>query len=86
MDKTKVCTHLLDELSNYLDGDASQAVCDEIELHLLNCTDCRVVVDTLRQTIRLYHTLPKPDMPDRLRESLYESLDLSAFLKEGIGD
>jgi len=75
----KDCQVLLANLSIYLDGEASDAVCEEIEQHLSECDDCRVVVDTLNQTLHLYHTLPQPDMPEDLRERLYKSLDLEPY-------
>jgi anti-sigma factor RsiW len=74
------CGHWLNELSDYVEGDASAAWCAEIERHLADCGDCRVVVDTLRQTIRLYRSLPEPSLPADARERLYRSLDLGAFL------
>ncbi len=74
------CRHLLDELSDYLDGTASAEMCAEIERHLADCADCRVVVDTLRRTIELYHALPGPELPVAARERLYKSLDLAQFL------
>jgi len=77
----KDCQFLLADLSDYLDGEASEAVCAEIEAHMRECEDCRVVVDTLKQTVHLYHTLPQPDMPEHLRARLYKSLDLEPFFK-----
>lgn len=78
-DHGKNCRHLLEDLSIYLDGEASDAACAEIELHLSQCDNCRVVVDTLNQTLHLYHTLPQPDMPEDLRARLYKSLDLEPY-------
>jgi anti-sigma factor RsiW len=75
------CHHLLGDLSDFVDGEASAAICAEIERHLADCENCRVVVDTLRQTIKLYHQLPQPSLPADARERLYKSLDLQAFLK-----
>ena len=75
------CQHLLAYLSDYIDGEASTAICAEIEAHLGDCEDCRVVVDTLRQTVELYHTLPQPDMPEDVHLRLYKSLDLESFFK-----
>lgn len=75
------CGHLLGELSAYLDGEASEALCTEIREHLADCDDCRAVVDTLRKTILLYHTLPQPDLPEGARERLFRSLNLDSFLK-----
>ena len=74
------CRHLLDELSDYLDGTASAEMCAQIQRHLAGCADCRVVVDTLRRTIQLYHASPRPDLPAAARERLYKSLDLAEFL------
>jgi anti-sigma factor RsiW len=76
------CHHLLGSLSDYLDGEISDALCAEIERHLANCNNCRVVVDTLRQTIQLYRALSDPDLPEAARERLYQSLDLTDFLPE----
>jgi anti-sigma factor RsiW len=77
------CHHLLGSLSDYLDGEISDALCAEIERHLANCNNCRVVVDTLRQTIQLYRALSDPDLPEAARERLYQSLDLTNFLPNG---
>ena len=76
----KRCEGILGNLSIYLDGEASEALCAEIDRHLSGCTDCRVVVDTLRRTVSLYRTLPQPELPDHLRERLYRTLDLTQFL------
>ncbi len=80
MSEHKHCRTILDNLSPYLDGEASEALCAEIERHLAACTDCRVVVDTLNKTIALYHTLPQTELPDSLRKRLYKTLDLEQFL------
>ena len=77
--------HLLDELSDFLDGEAAAATCAEIERHLADCADCRVVVDTMRKTITLYHELPRQPMPEAARERLYKSLDLSEFYRPFAG-
>jgi anti-sigma factor RsiW len=74
------CHHLLEELSAYLDGEASQELCAEIERHLADCDNCTAVVDTARKTVRLYRNLPQPVMSSGAKERLYKSLDLSEFL------
>jgi anti-sigma factor RsiW len=79
--ETHDCRHLLGDLSDYVDGQASAALCAEIERHLADCTNCRVVIDTLRQTVKLYRGLPGPALPPGARERLYHSLDLGQFLR-----
>jgi anti-sigma factor RsiW len=74
------CRDLLDGLSDYLDGEAPGALCAEIERHLAGCEKCRIVVDTLRKTVTLYHHLPQPEMPAQVRERLYKRLDLADYL------
>jgi anti-sigma factor RsiW len=79
MDKEN-CRYLLGELSEYLDGGLSAEMCAEIERHLADCADCRVVVDTLRKTVLLYREAPQPNFPLEARERLYKALDLTEFL------
>jgi predicted anti-sigma-YlaC factor YlaD len=83
------CRSLLASLSDYVDGNtqdldfASREVCLEIERHIVNCDKCRIVVDTLRKTISLYHTVAtSPTLPEGVRERLYKRLDLTEFFKE----
>lgn len=78
---TENCHHLLTDLSAYLDGEASQELCAELERHLANCDDCTAVVDTARKTVNLYHHLPRPEMPADARARLFKTLDLSEYLK-----
>lgn len=74
------CQEMLGQLSEYLDGEATAVVCEEIERHLENCADCRVVVDTLQKTILLYRGLPQPSLPDPLRLKLYHTLDIETVV------
>lgn len=81
MAEEHTCTHLLEHLSDYVDGAAADEICHEIERHMSGCENCRVVVDTLRQTVHLYHTLPTPALSDDARQRLYKTLNLDTFLK-----
>ncbi len=75
------CRHLLAGLSEYLDGEASAELCAEIQKHTADCDRCRVVINTLRKTVELYHRLPQPEFPGDARERLYKSLELSGYMK-----
>ena len=79
--ETRDCRELLDALSDYLDGEASAELCRVLRDHLAGCEKCRVVVDTLRMTIKLYQDLPQPEPGTARRERLYKVLDLSDFLR-----
>lgn len=74
------CRHMLGDLSAYLDGEASDELCAEIERHMAGCEDCRIVVDTLRKTVLLYRDLPQPQLSDEARKRLYRALDLDPYL------
>ena len=80
MHRHEECRQLLDSLSAYVDGDLQQELCDEIELHMKDCDNCRIVVDTLSKTISLYQTSSKPAVvPEEVRQRLYHRLDLDEF-------
>lgn len=72
---------MLNSLSDYVDGDLPQELCDEIELHMNDCDNCRIVVDTLSKTISLYQTSSEPAVvPEDVRQRLFHRLDLDEFL------
>jgi anti-sigma factor (TIGR02949 family) len=82
MKKSENCRHLLDSLSDYLDGELSDEFCTELEHHLAGCEDCQIVVDTLRRTIILYRSnAAPPPVPPEVRERLYKRLNLDEFLQ-----
>ncbi len=76
------CQSLLGSLSEYIDGEACDEVCAEIERHLKNCENCRVVVDTLRKTVSLYQVSAddSPAVPQDVRQRLYHCLNLDDFI------
>ena len=72
------CKDLLGGISDYLDGSASEALCEEIRRHMEGCANCRVVVDSTRRTISLYKGDDlvqelTPDFQARLHGSLREA-------------
>ncbi|MEZ0396102.1 MAG: zf-HC2 domain-containing protein [Anaerolineales bacterium] len=76
------CRELLGFLSDYVDGTLGEQLCQEIERHMRECQNCRVVVDTLRKTISLYHETAGPaDLPNGVRQRLYRTLNLDEFLR-----
>ena len=77
------CRELLKNLSDYVDGELDQALCVEIERHMLDCDDCRVVVDTLRNTVLLYGCLPSEPLPAAVEHRLFDRLELSDYIEAG---
>jgi hypothetical protein len=77
------CRSLLGSLSDYLDGTLCEELCEEIELHVAECQNCHIVVDTLRKTISLYHETAAEtgEVPGLVRERLFRTLNLDDYLR-----
>ncbi|HEX9019455.1 MAG TPA: zf-HC2 domain-containing protein [Anaerolineaceae bacterium] len=74
------CKSLLSSLSEYVDGSLSDELCSVLEQHMKGCQRCRIVVDTLRKTVELYHET-SDELPDTVRERLFLKLNLEEYLK-----
>lgn len=82
MSDPKHCHDLIETLSDYVDGSLNPILCEELERHLQECPNCRIVVNTLRKTIELYQReAPQESLPNDVRERLFRRLDLTSFLK-----
>ncbi len=80
MGQTLECQKLLSEISNLIDGVISPELCSELEAHLNECKNCRIVVDTTKKTIELYHLEEsRMEMPEAAREKLFKRLELGDF-------
>lgn len=77
----KNCKSLLGSLSDYVDGTAQEEICRELEQHLEDCDNCRIVVDTLKKTVYLYQSNIEADLPLAVRERLFKRLNLDEYLK-----
>ena len=79
----KQCHELLTSLSEYIDGNLDHIMCDEIEKHMENCPNCKIVYNTLRKTIDLYHQVDEnAPMPDDARQRLFARLDINALKRK----
>lgn len=70
------CEEILSYISDYVDGELEAALCTELEAHLAGCRDCRVLVDTVRKTITLYHAQAATELPSGVEERLYRVLKI----------
>lgn len=79
--KAEECRHLLGLLSEYVDGSLEEKLCNELERHLADCQDCRVVVDTLHKTVYLYHQYAsQAQVPEDVRQRLFRRLHLDDII------
>lgn len=81
---TPQCSQLLGSLSEYIDGDLQAEICAQIEEHIKECDNCRIVVNTLQKTVELYeHTSNEPvELPRAVRERLFLKLNLEDLIKK----
>lgn len=78
----KNCRELLGSLSEYVDGELSNELCNILEHHMEDCEDCRIVVDTLRKTVNIYQmTAESEELPGDIRERLFKSLKIEEYLE-----
>jgi anti-sigma factor RsiW len=77
------CKALLGSLSDYVDGTLSDELCQELDRHLSECQDCRIVVDTLHKTVSLYHKSAEfVEVPGDVRERLFRVLNLEDYIQD----
>ena len=74
------CRQLLSQLNDYVDGDLADDLCAVLEAHLGGCADCRIVLDSLTQTITLYRGLSETpiELPPGVEERLIRALEHDA--------
>ncbi len=68
------CGEVIRVLNEYLDGELDAALLADLGEHLKKCDDCRVVVDTTRQTIQLYCNCEPLPLPASVKQRLEAAL------------
>ncbi|NNE42679.1 MAG: hypothetical protein HKN12_00595 [Gemmatimonadetes bacterium] len=61
------CEKVHELLGDYLDDELKAVVCEELELHMKECPDCRVHVDSVKKVIRLYREATDRGLPVDIR-------------------
>ncbi|NOX63259.1 MAG: hypothetical protein GXP42_15140 [Chloroflexi bacterium] len=76
------CVEVLSQLNDYVDGELDLALCKDLEQHLAECDDCRVVLDTLEKTVLLVQQLhqAEPELPKEVESRLFAVLKLDDYL------
>ena len=69
------CKKMLSELSDYIDGELADELCQQLEEHLADCENCRIMLDSLTKTVRIYCEGKEQPLPDAVRSSLRETLE-----------
>jgi predicted anti-sigma-YlaC factor YlaD len=69
------CKKIINELADYLDEALDSDLRASIEIHLDKCKDCRLVVDTTKQTIEIFCNSEPVPLPANTRLRLHEALE-----------
>lgn len=69
---------LIKLLEEQLGKDVDARIIREVAEHMEECPDCRVFVDSVKQTIKLYRVTEKEtSIPDNVSERLFKVLNLN---------
>jgi anti-sigma factor RsiW len=66
----KKCQEYISGLADYIDGEIDPELCEEIEKHIGECDNCRIMVDSLKQTVTLCRDGRAEKLPQVLEAKL----------------
>ena len=69
------CKAVLENLSDYVDGDVSADIRKALEEHIARCRRCRVVLDTTRRTLKIVLDAEPFEVPLAVSARLYARLE-----------
>ncbi len=69
------CKEVLDNLSDYIDGEGSEELRKAIELHISRCGRCRVVFDTTGKMLKIVTCAEPFEVPLAVSARLYARLE-----------
>ncbi len=64
------CKKMLSELSDYVDNELAEELCEQLETHLKDCPNCRIMLDSLTKTVRVYCEDKEEHLPEALSKKL----------------
>ena len=68
------CQGVIREISNYIDGDLDLAVKQELERHLEDCEECKLVVDQTKLAVNVFCDSKAVELPGEVKSRLHEAL------------
>ena len=68
------CKKHIQNIADYIDGEIDQALCEQLEKHLKECNNCRIMVDTMRQTVVLCREGKREALPPEIESRLLQAL------------
>lgn len=68
------CDDVIHELSDFIDGEMDAASKHELESHLSECLECKLVVDQTKKTVELFCDSELVELPGEVRNRLHEAI------------
>ena len=69
------CKEFMQELNDYLDETVDFELRRSIEVHITECPNCFVILDTTRKTIQVYKGLQPQVLPDDVQARLLKAVE-----------
>ena len=69
-DSTSHCRAYFERLSEFLDGELDQMTAEDLEKHMNDCPECRVCLETFRQSVDVYKCVGDEPLPDGFVDAL----------------
>ena len=70
---SRQCKQIFARLSEYLDGELPDDLCEQNDGHMEDCPPCQAFLKSLERTVRLVEDQQEPRMPDEVRQSVREA-------------
>ena len=68
------CKGIIREISDYLDGELELSAKQELERHLEDCEDCKMVVDQTRLAVDVFCDSKPIELPADVKFRLHDTL------------
>ena len=68
------CKGVIREISDYIDGELDLLAKQELERHLEDCEDCKMVVDQTRLTVEIFCDSKPVELPTDVKSRLHDAL------------
>jgi len=81
MSEHKDCHDYFAMISEFIDGELPEELCNVLQEHLEGCDNCTVVYNTMKRTIEIYREEEgEPQLPEGVKTRLFTTLALDEYL------
>ena len=70
------CMDIFARLSEYLDGELPEDLCERIDGHMDGCQPCQVFLESLKRTVKLVEADEAREMPEEVRQALRQAWEM----------